>query len=896
MPTPIMPGFDFDYEITELSADPDVGEVKTSGYSITQQSIDSVSNAFLDLSEALGETFYFLEGTYSQIVLEKIFNILNEETYASRLETAASVLAEVQKNLADANEKYDTLLPLENIINILGGVLYANLDMYNDSEYDLIKYSSPLAVTNSEGNEVEENINLSAGSAIVNVESLFSNVETSDEHACEAAFKEAKGEITSAVTRFNSPNPLNDANTAYTLLSNKFVAIEKIEEFFDELDKVSASNVNAKIDELKDQISKKSGDAANADECVKLEAGIKYLQGNKNSLRNSLTAYKDLISKKKSDFSKYIELLTNGGIKNALNAASAELTKEVYDADLEKIKDAFTTLSNAESLSSLSFGTDDMSFLRVGGVLGSDSYFENSSFRNFSSNSQSDTTKLKTVATKLGTAKEALQGVSSRLIAARKAFNEAVTKYKNASYVSDESDAFFKVVSSMDALANLIDGEGEFFYSGQKKQGSFKDFEESLTTIPPILGHMDSLRAFEGYYNAIDDMISFCNNNSSILKANDGTKDYYVGGNLKQLTRSDLGNFMEKCKEMFASVKTKIRTAQANVDSIEVQYDKIKKNCPSDINPEELFNLCMLASTPQQSVDGNYSVYRLLTSIKKEVDSETGNYKYVPVYGGKTLNEFQYKASFSKEDGYAHMALPYFALAIMYEKTCVQQMILEVQLKEIEKINEEIQENNNVLKALSWLYDQVYNGATAEYYHEHIRAEVRDAINAEKEMEFSFFTRGIYSSTFEKYTGIDLSDLNSYLKNTVGFGEGMGSTTGDEVYYYKENYGIAYVGSEPRFYFPTAHYDSEGQKINGMKWSDAGNTSNIDVHEQSALTFVSNLQDQVRIYGDGLSADSQMMTTKMQQYMQNANACVSACTQVVKSIGDYYKTIISNIR
>jgi hypothetical protein len=150
-----------------------------------------------------------------------------------------------------------------------------------------------------------------------------------------------------------------------------------------------------------------------------------------------------------------------------------------------------------------------------------------------------------------------------------------------------------------------------------------------------------------------------------------------------------------------------------------------------------------------------------------------------------------------------------------------------------------------------------------------------------------------------EYTGLSLEEIDDYLKNTVGVNGGLESTTRHKVDHYEQGYGVAYVkdnaSDEKAFYFATSHYDSDGQRIIGMTWGSVKNTSNVDVHEQSALTFVSNLQDQARIHGDKLSTDAQLMTTKMQQVMQESNANMSACTQSVKAVCDIYKSVTVNV-
>jgi hypothetical protein len=130
-------------------------------------------------------------------------------------------------------------------------------------------------------------------------------------------------------------------------------------------------------------------------------------------------------------------------------------------------------------------------------------------------------------------------------------------------------------------------------------------------------------------------------------------------------------------------------------------------------------------------------------------------------------------------------------------------------------------------------------------------------------------------------TGVSITKLHTYLKDIVksnGF-------DGSGIY----KVGISASDGKGIFKYLIAQYNRDGNGDGG------GEAQNIDVQEQATLTMILNQQDNTRIYGDKLSTDSQLMTTKMSQYMQNSNAYVSACSQVVKPIGNYFKTIASNI-
>jgi hypothetical protein len=182
-------------------------------------------------------------------------------------------------------------------------------------------------------------------------------------------------------------------------------------------------------------------------------------------------------------------------------------------------------------------------------------------------------------------------------------------------------------------------------------------------------------------------------------------------------------------------------------------------------------------------------------------------------------------------------------------------------LKQIEKINEEIQTNNSMLKCLNWLYDKVYGKAASQQSSSWPECNSNDS---------------------KTDTDGSITELYTYLKDIVksnGF-------NGSDIY----TVTTTANGGHGVFKCAIAQLNRDGDG------GSSGETQNIDVQEQATLTMISNQQDNMRIYGDKFSTDSQLMTAKMWQYKQNSNACVNAFSQVVKSIGDYFKKIASNIR
>jgi hypothetical protein len=179
----------------------------------------------------------------------------------------------------------------------------------------------------------------------------------------------------------------------------------------------------------------------------------------------------------------------------------------------------------------------------------------------------------------------------------------------------------------------------------------------------------------------------------------------------------------------------------------------------------------------------------------------------------------------------------------------------------LRKKNEEIRENNKMLSALSTLYNQMY--------------EVFGKDCGDKKNGGSWKT-------------VELKEkkLKEYLTDTVKASIDCNYVKFTDL---KIN-GEVYKGACCNFQHSTFNKSGDKEKDKG------GQTDNIDVHEQAAINMVSMWQDQVRMYGDELSTDAQLMTTKMEQYIQNGNSSLTTCTQVVKAVGDLCKAITQNIR
>jgi hypothetical protein len=815
----------------------------TEGYYVTSEAINRIDNPFLEIEGALGQNFYFFAGEYDQIVLEQIYAILFANDGSAMATDYNDIVRRVNAYL-DESDKRST--------KDSAGI--------GDFQYLLSFLESNLSDANKEYAKFGSVANI--GDMIT----LFNGYSSASDGTPKSGTKSFLEEVDSFATLLK-PNTSNESDY-YTSLQAVATGLQALVTGLENESGLILSDINAAI--------QLCGDDPN------LAATKRYLQEAK--------VYADALDTEK------------GNITVAQTQLNELANKPIYEqesvlsglaAAQYNFSAALTNLQNKlESALSSMNGLPGESAAIVDGEL-------KTSVENAKARVQGLTSSLNTLVSDCTIASGNLNTVKSLgLVDARRAFDNAVTAYRNAiangnGASLDAAQKFSTVISSAEGLADKI--------------ASTKSGEDQTKFRTDVDDTTDKFDGYTKFYDYIGSIISFCNGNKALLvEKNTAIAQYYDGSSNNLKTNLSIANYKDIADllgTMFAAVKGKKNKAQNALDAGKADLNKVIGNLSATTRTyDDLLSLCMLGSTPRPNSSGKYD---LVTSIKK-ISSATGT-SYEIVTGG-SISKADYEKSFSKEDACAGMALPYFALAIMYEKTCIQNMMLTAQLEAIEEINEEISKNNEMLKALSWLYDKVYAGASAEY-GSFSNTEVngfKEDIEKNELIEVTEYCRGVTNSAFLEYTGLSISDIDVYLKQNVGIGGGFANdTTRSKVLDYTDDYGIATVtasdgntdlNEQQAFYFATAHFDSEGKRMKSGGWKNKKSTTNIDVDEQAALTFVSSLQDQVRIYGDKLSTDAQMMTTRMQQYMQDANACVSACTQTVKSVGDYFKSTISNVR
>ena len=304
-----------------------------------------------------------------------------------------------------------------------------------------------------------------------------------------------------------------------------------------------------------------------------------------------------------------------------------------------------------------------------------------------------------------------------------------IFKYKNGGDLSNaDAEAAYKAWWGGSSISDITLGNNKF---EQKSGASLKDDEK-----PEYWGinfDNDAKQTYKAWQ--IDQLIS----EQKIIKG-DGYDSFVqktlnnnvINGIKGKL--SDEQKSSSKAVEGFFKNYTSFVIEALSNDS-EGKYksltDKIKEA------QNNLLNLCLLSSSPRTKTtngkigyDENtheiiaptdrkeeyYGNYCLASGVERITNSD-GSYTYKivkadtpPVDADKLKNSFTKVDALFKpdENGFVTSTISWYAMTIMYEKVAVQQMVLAEQLRQIEKINEEIRYNNKVLSTLSELYNKAY--------------------------------------------------------------------------------------------------------------------------------------------------------------------------------------------
>lgn len=300
-------------------------------------------------------------------------------------------------------------------------------------------------------------------------------------------------------------------------------------------------------------------------------------------------------------------------------------------------------------------------------------------------------------------------------------------------------------------------------------------------------------------------------------------------------------DLVEQITQRLASKEGDIAKAEAEVAERKKDYDAAYNEYASVLkgNANDLLNLALTYNPP------NGQGVRLASVTKKIAEDgtvtyiankeETNSSSRIGAPAEASNNPFV-----SSEEALSHLNIVYYALAICYQKSLGVKDLVADQVEKIEEQNRLIKVNNDYLKYANKLYEEIYKKA---------------ALNK----------RDVFKYENVTVDGITIGKFNEYLKDTVK-APGVGDS------------------------FSYGTYNVEGTTDGGK------DKSNIDVDEQGTLTGISNTQEAVRLHGDELSTNVQMMNTKLTQFTQNYNSFLSIASQLAKSTGDYFKSIASNVR
>jgi hypothetical protein len=824
---------------------PDEVTLNASGYVITQDAIDRVKNPFLDLDKALDETFYLLEGQYDQIVLEKIFVILNSLSGEIQQQITGA-----EQNVAAAKRTYDAALEAFNDLQQVGAYGY---------------------------NEIEALV------TILNTYTVSDTFPSKNGSSCQEAISSVYDDILSIVCDLclEEINKIPLEGPTFTGEANLSILSIKLNAFRTE----NQSNILNLINNLKTTLANKVNSLEDGEEKNTINAAIDAIN-TYNSSKNdtNLEAVKEKL--------KIIEKISDITL-SVSDVLSAIANKEACDAAIDAIN-AYNSSKNDTNLETVKEKLKLITLLKeppteilslVSPVLGNINTYLDENVNNAIKNARAaiDTLAKTKNENNLSAVVNALWDIDIAVVGAETSYygislrTTIKATIDNTSELRSRLDGLVTAIHNYNSVKSLTEAPAAF-QEIERALNAFSDRDIQTqfnnSTLSGLSDRVDAcslkvyaISTFDNFYDSLNSLLAICQNDAIknlLLPETDPSEYYNNDASLKEpLTYVNLKILCDILSEKLENILGNVTTSEEALDEAKKVLEELLENFDINANINDLFNLCMMASTRIPLPDDSY---RVMTDIERKIDAN-GNYTYEINYNGTLISKAQYDTSFSKEDGYKHYSLPYFALAIMYEKVGIQQMVLVEQLKQVEKINDAIRENNTALKVLSWLYDTVYGKST---------------------IQSSSGTEWLDDNRVPKEIGMTLSELDKYLEEKAKAGN-LGRSSGSSPYKWNGT----------SFEYKYSSYNRDGDEpgsSTGKNSTAPTTTQNVDVLEQATLTMISNKQDSTRIYGDQLSTDSQLMTTKMSQYMQNSNACVSACTQVVKSVGDYLKTIISNIR
>jgi ElaB/YqjD/DUF883 family membrane-anchored ribosome-binding protein len=312
---------------------------------------------------------------------------------------------------------------------------------------------------------------------------------------------------------------------------------------------------------------------------------------------------------------------------------------------------------------------------------------------------------------------------------------------------------------------------------------------------------------------------------------------------------------IEEAEEKRSKIEQKLKEATDEFDS----YNASSANAGVEALAEahnKLLNICMMATRPATPT-GESKEYKLLTSIEKDAN---GNYK--PVFGGATINSSVFGSSFSKNTACPNETLSLLVLAIMWSMVCVEGVMVGLQMEEIQKIDDEIRKNNAAMKIM-----QNVNNSYSE-----------KSTDSSIDTSFSYELQGEDLTYFKT-----VKELRSYFCDEVD-------------YDFFSNSELVWVIGDKKIGISIDKYRADGDPVESTNPTTDQISGVIDVVEQGAQSIIAHAQSAARKYGEELSTQSSMMSTKMQRYVQDITACTGTASQIVDDFGQTLGGISKNVR
>ncbi|MDR2776565.1 MAG: hypothetical protein LBB17_00760, partial [Puniceicoccales bacterium] len=565
-------------------------EINTGGYAITQDDIDMVTNPFLDLDKAFGATFYFLEGQYDQIVLEKIFVILN-----SCNPTTLENINDKKGAVGTAAEAYNEAVANDMIFQEIGAYNIADLIASLEATYTV--------------NGISPSNGLSSCRSLIDI--AYANVLSL---VCNL-YEEAIGSIDLTNPNFAGNT---DLSTLKTQLDTNVINLKtslQTQFNINLSDLKNSLNTNIPLDALKTALEGIVEGLSDGDNKNNINAAITAINTynttkndtNLQAVKTALDAIKD-----------YTELSTaKTSVANAIAVIAAIDAINTYDTtkddtNLQAVKAALEAITGLSGVSTQISIPGMISSIGTYFIIG-EAQAAITTFRSYGGKTKLNLDAVVAKLSALNTAidgfpanlkttyytdlKNAINIATSRTSGMRSKLNglsDAINAYKGATSLIATPDLFQEIKRAFNAFA---DGE----IQTQFVDSELTDLDDRLNTCNSSIGAIFS--SFEGFYENLNTFITICQNDTvrGLLTITE-QQQYYEGNPLTlkgALTYANLNALCNTLNRHLNDISGAVTTAKTALEKANTDLEGALKGFSSAANPNDLLNLCMMASTPK---------------------------------------------------------------------------------------------------------------------------------------------------------------------------------------------------------------------------------------------------------------------------------------------------------